>query len=367
MMNAAGGTPPRFDFSASLLYADHGSLRGDRDLGLLDWEMAQSRPLLGGRLFLRGMTSVGGLLDDQGTPSLLQTGGTYKHSYIHDRQHADDFIMEASAALRLSRAFLYLAPIGEPALGPVWYLHRPSARVVPIAPIGHHWQDATHVSYGVATAGIRSNALTLEASAFNARESDFKSALPDFSHGRLDSFSGRATFQHGGFGLSSWWGYLKHHDPIAPSMQMHRYGASMSFDRAQSSTTAIWGMNVHHHDGSSHLLLHGDPNASPHARSSSLLLESTVMAGTRMAIFGRAERVMKNGEELGFSGGDLMKLYEIRKLMVGGRRDLTSVRFATLSLGAAGSISLLPESLELTYGTRHPVALDLFVQARRAP
>jgi len=33
-------------------------------------------------------------------------------------------------------------------------MHRPSAMDDPDAPLGHHWQDSTHVTFGVATAGL---------------------------------------------------------------------------------------------------------------------------------------------------------------------------------------------------------------------
>jgi hypothetical protein len=368
-MHAAGSAPPRFDFSATFLYADHGSLRGERKFGLRDWESFQSRGYLGGHLDFRAMSSLGSLIrDSAGMPSLLQTGGTYRHSYMHDRQHPDELIMEAAAEVWFGRRphLLYLAAVGPAALGPAAWMHRSSAAGDPISPIGHHWQDATHASHGVLGLSLRWSQLALDATAFNARESDFKSPWPDFSHGRLDSFAGRVSSGVGPLGVAAWWGYLKHHDPIAAEMQMHRYGASASLHRGRSSTLAVWGMNAHHHDGSSHLLLHGDPNASPHIRSSSLLLESSVAVGSRTAVFGRAERVMKNGEELGFSGGDLMALHEIRTIALGARRDVASMRLARFSVGARGSVSLLPQSLELAYGTRRPSGLDLFAQVRRA-
>ena len=76
---------------------------------------------------------------------------------------------------------------------------------------------------------------------------------------------------------------------------------------------------------------------------------------------------MKNGEELGFLGGDLMSLHEIRTAAFGARRDIVEIRRTFASLGARGSISFLPSSLELAYGTRRPMGLDLYVQARRLP
>src|SRR2546428_4294217 len=48
---------------------------------------------------------------------------------------------------------LYAAPVGEPAVGPAAFPHRPSAVDDPLAPIGHHWQDGTHITFGVLTAG----------------------------------------------------------------------------------------------------------------------------------------------------------------------------------------------------------------------
>jgi hypothetical protein len=322
----------------------------------------------GDRLSLRAMTSVGSIISDSaGMPSLLQTGGTYRGDPIHDVQHPEDFIMEASAALKFGKAFLYLAPVGAPALGPAAYLHRQSSMADPVAPISHHWQDATHVSYGVATAGAHLGFATLEVSAFNARESDFDKPWPDFSHARLDSYSGRVTVSSSGFSAASWWGYMKGHDPLTPAMQMHRYGGSLSFDKSRSSTLAVWGMNVHHHDGASHLFLHGDPNASPHARSSSLLLESTLGVGDKLAIFGRAERAVKSGEELGFQGGNLLELYPIRMLALGARRDVMATRYARFGVGARGSMTFLPAALELAYGTSRPTGVDLFAQVRRAP
>ena len=336
-------------------------------IGIRDWETFRSSHL-DGRLTFRGMTSLGSLLrDSAGMPSLLQTGGRYRGDPIHDLQHPDDLIMEASAEFRLGDAFLYLAPIGAPALGPAPYMHRPSATADPTAPLGHHWQDATHVSYGVVTAGVRRGYATLEVSAFNARESDFGAPWPDFSHARLDSYSGRITLSAAGFSASSWLGYLEAHDPMTPAMQMHRSGASLSLERGRSSSIAVWGMNVHHHDGASHLFLHGDPNASPHTRSSSLLVESTLSVGEKLALFGRAETVSKSGEELGFQGGNLLEQYDIRALSLGARRDVYANRVARLAVAARGSLTVVPPKLESSYGTRRPMGFYFYGQARRAP
>ena len=54
----------------------------------------------------------------------------------------------------ISARYVYFGYPGEPALGPPTFMHRPSAMDDPDAPIGHHWQDSTHVTFGVATAGL---------------------------------------------------------------------------------------------------------------------------------------------------------------------------------------------------------------------
>lgn len=47
---------------------------------------------------------------------------------------------------RNSSFFVYFAPVGEPALGPPVFMRRFSNGGNPLAPISHHWLDATHIS-----------------------------------------------------------------------------------------------------------------------------------------------------------------------------------------------------------------------------
>src|SRR5262249_48377718 len=84
------------------------------------------------------------------------------------------------------------APVGEPALGPVAFMHRASAGDNPMAPLGHHTFDSTHVSFGVITAAVDRGPVVLEGSVFNGREPDQNRW--DFDFGALDSFSGRVWY-----------------------------------------------------------------------------------------------------------------------------------------------------------------------------
>src|SRR5437868_2876719 len=76
---------------------------------------------------------------------------------------------------------------GEPALGPPAFMHRQSGVDNPGAPIGHHWMDSTHVTYGVLTLGYVYQNVKLEGSAFKGREPD--QYHWDIEKPKLDSYA----------------------------------------------------------------------------------------------------------------------------------------------------------------------------------
>jgi hypothetical protein len=65
---------------------------------------------------------------------------------------------------------LYVAPVGDPAFGPVAYPHRASAAKLQQAPLSHHWQDSTHIADDVVTVGLQFKNVKLEASGFYGSE-----------------------------------------------------------------------------------------------------------------------------------------------------------------------------------------------------
>jgi hypothetical protein len=366
------GAPPStgwslaYDGRLNAMYNHQSTQRGDNEPALLDWEMLMaSRAAGAGRIMLSAMTSLEPLtLGGDGYAELLQTGGTYRHAYLHDRQHPNSALMELSARYDAGAFGLYVAAVGDPGAGPTWYAHRASAARDPFAPLGHHWQDATHSSAGVISARLTAGFARLEGSIFNAREPDEGHLVVDYRGAQLDSYSGRLTLAApANVQIMGWWAYLGSHDRLDPDTRMHRYGASVSHDAMLDSTrhwatTAIWGMNLHHHTGASHAVLHGGPNASPHHHASSLLLESNFDVTRAWSVFGRAEQVMKNGEELGFLGGDLTEQYRIRVLSGGVTR--TVIRY--VRLGARGAVNFIPEELRATYGTQTPIGFAIFLQ-----
>src|SRR5262249_33652192 len=166
----------------------------------------------------------------RGYPLLLQSGESFHGEPLHDRQHPHDFWMELGAIYEraISKRVaveLYAAPSGEPALGPVAFMHRPSAMDNPAAPLGHHWQDATHIAFGVITAGVFTHRLKLEGSVFNGREPDENRW--DFDPIVLDSYSGRATFNpDSNWSFTAGYGFLKNPEALEPAVSLHRLTAS---------------------------------------------------------------------------------------------------------------------------------------------
>lgn len=348
--------------------------QGDTQLGVVDWEMLMAmRRVAGGALRLTAMTSVEALvLGKRGYPLLVQSGSYENTGRVPNRQHPHDLVGELSASYDRSitssvAASVYAAAVGEPAIGPVSYRHRASSALNPMAPLGHHSQDATHVSNGVATLGVYSKTLKLEGSAFNARMTDNYRFNIDYVGARLDSYSGRATFMRPNITLSAWAGYIYAHDRLEDPIGMQRYGLSLlasseARDGQRRSSALVYGYDVHHHGSRHHN--HGDSTAKTYNVVTSLLWESSLPLTRTWATHLRLEQVDKSADDLGFQGGDLTQMFEIRPLTVGLTYSLPSRGDLSLSLGAQATMTLLPKDLEATYRTRYPMGFVAYVNVR---
>ncbi|HET9636363.1 MAG TPA: hypothetical protein VFP26_10580 [Gemmatimonadaceae bacterium] len=345
--------------------------RGDDQFGSLNWLMVMAtRDLARGRFQARTMLSLDPLtVTNRGYPLLLQSGESYKGQPLHDRQHPHDFFMELGAIyqrpITKSLAWsIYAAPSGEPALSPVAFMHRPSGMDNLTAPLGHHWQDATHVSFGVVTAGIFSHTWQLEGSVFNGREPDEKRW--DFDPIRLDSYSGRITLNpNAHWSLAAGYGYLKSPEALNPSESIHRitasalHGARIGAD-GQVATTLIWAANK----------LAGE------SLSNSLLLESEAILDRKNTLFGRTEFVQKSAEDLvvadpivtskgvSLPGFPASQRFNVSTAQLGYVREISRTHFATIGLGAAGTLNFVPALLEPYYGSRNPVGAFVFLRLR---
>ena len=250
-----------------------------------NWLMVMAEHDAGpGTLSLRGMFSAEPLTAPPGGfPQLFQTGEEFRGREIVDAQHPHDLFMELAAAWNVPvtenvTLNAYGAVVGEPALGPVAFMHRPSAAENPAAPLGHHWQDSTHITHGVFTGGISFWKMKFEASAFHGAEPDANRA--DIEMGAIDSWSGRVWFAPTrDWSMQFSHGRLNEPESTEPGDTV-RTTASIHHNHVWEdgswATSVVWGRNDR---------ADGDSNA--------YLLESTVRFLSRNAIYGRIELVDK--------------------------------------------------------------------------
>src|SRR5215813_5013748 len=159
-------------------------------------------------------------------------------------------------------------------------MHRISASENPEAPLGHHWQDSTHITHGVITAGITAGRFRVESSLFRGAEPDEN--RKDIEMGKLDSWSGRAWFTPTpNWTLQFSYGHLVDPEVAAPG-NLKRLTASISHNHSwedgNSASTIIWGRN-----------------RETHGTSNSYLLESTVNFLDKNYLYTRMELVDKAG------------------------------------------------------------------------
>jgi len=360
MGSLGGGWTGMAHGNATLVWDRQGGRRGDTKTYVSSMVMGMAqRPLGGGTLTVRTMGSLDPLMGKRGYPLLLATGETADgETELVDRQHPHDALAELSATIsqpigKDASAYLYLAYPGEPALGPTTYLHRFSGMNSPEAPITHHFFDSTHVTFGVATAGVTKGPLKLEGSLFTGREPD--QHRWDVERPRFDSWSLRASLNPSpDWSLQLSRGFLKSPEGLHPDEDVRRTTASVTWNRPLGSagnwqTTLAWGRNrtVGSHHG-------GD-------RLDAFLLESVVEIG-RWGAFARAEHAEKDelfGDE---HDGDPLagRVFDVGKLSVGGYR---TVQFGPVSLDIGGLVSryALPDAIQPRYGSS-PTSVMLFTR-----
>jgi hypothetical protein len=350
---------------AFLQYDHQGGRRGDDQLGSINWGMVMAmRTLAGGTLHLHGMASAEPLtIGARGYPLLLQSGESYRGEPLVDRQHPHDLFMELSALYErpIARgigAMVYAAPVGEPGIGPVAYMHRPSALNDPFAPLAHHWTDATHITYGVLTAGLFTRTVKLEGTLFNGREPD--EDRYDFDFDALDSYGVRLSATptpH--WALSASYGYLTQPEELEPEDDQRRLGAAVLHTvplarDGEWASALVYGANQHLTPGG------GEAGGWEH----SLIAESNLQLDRSNTVFGRVEYVRKSAGDLVIETGGLEREFDIVALSLGYIREFAAFQGATLGLGARGAVNLIPEALEAAYGSRTPAGLALFVRLR---
>ena len=229
--------------------------RGGDQLFSTNWAMGMAeRPLAGGHLMVRSMLSLEPLtVGKRGYPELFQAG-----EGLVDRQHAHDFFMELAAEFAADLGhqtigYIYAAPVGDPALGPVAFPHRASAAEIPQAPLSHHLQDSTHIASSVLTIGAKQNAFGAAISGFHGREPDNDNRW-NVDKGKIDSWSVRGTWDpNPNWSAQFSTGHLRQPERDEPG-NIQRTTASIAHSTGDWSSTLVWGWN-HKSDHDAHALL----------------------------------------------------------------------------------------------------------------
>lgn len=331
--------------------------RSDDDVDFPNWLM-----LMGGRDFsdgkhrvdFRTMFSLDPLTEGgNGYPLLFATGETWRGVPLVDRQHPHDLFMELATILthrfdEENQVFIYLGLPGEPALGPTAFMHRTSNQTNPDAVISHHNQDATHITFGVATVGWMNRLFKVDGSIFTGREPD--EDRWDINRPRFDSYSLRVSVNpNKSYSAQVSSGFLKSPEALEPDEDLMRVTASLHhvlpFPAGKFLSSAfIYGGN--------------SPLGSDETLRNSFTFESEWdwNLGT---VYGRIEAVQKSGKDLNIVTAE--ETFWANAVTIGsGIRLFRKLQMQTL-LGAQGTLNLPEKELRPYYG-EIPLSLEVFIK-----
>ncbi len=358
-----------FHANAYVVDTQQGGPRGGDKFYSLNWVM----PMLvreRGRnsITLRPMVSLEpATVTHRRYPELFQAGETAFGLPIVDGQHPHDLFMELAGRYEFrinerARLFVYGGPLGEPALGPTAYSHRSLASENPVAVLGHHQQDSTHISNSVITVGFVGGPVQLEASTFHGGEPNENRWNID--KGKPDSFSSRLTVAAGNHVAGQFSiGRINSREALEPNVDTLRTTASIHhnfrFSSGHVSSSIIWGRNK-------------DFESQDHRRIfNAYTAESTVNFFNRNWAWTRIENVDRDRTLLIGETPAVLQVEEdpigrIQAFTFGYERDLpVAVSSIKIGLGFQTSVYGIPQQLKSVYGD-HPAGLSVFVRLRPA-
>ena len=292
---------------------------------------------------------------EEGYPLLFQTGESYQGKQLVDRQHPHDQFSELSVSYAhalspTSDLFVYIGYPGEPAIGPAAYVHRPSGFFNPDAPLSHHWIDATHITFGVATVGFRYGNWKIEGSSFTGREPDENRY--NFDKPLFNSWSGRLSFNPSAkWALQTSHAFIKEPEALHPGEDVNRTTASATyssrgFGENFFNLTALWGMN----------------KTAGHTGEHAALLEAT-KAYRAHAFYGRYEWVQKSVEELSLNEADFGHdaIFPIHALTAGVSKELLTLGQTKFAIGGQLTFFSPDKRLAPLYG-QNPIAGQVYLR-----
>jgi hypothetical protein len=359
-----------------------GSERGRDAAFSTNWMMPMAQRKLGpGTLTVRAMFSLEpATVTGREYPELFQQGETAFGAPIVDGQHPHDFFMEVAALydLPLAKDWLlsvYAAPVGDPAVGPTAYPHRMSASEDPLAALGHHQEDSTHIAFNVVTGGVTYKWARLELSGFHGGEPSEQrwGFEPSVNGHAMDSVATRLTLAPG----ADWAGQysVAHiHSPEAlypnEDQQRQTWGAGAaatgraamgmaamgmeSEPRRELSSTVVWGRTKSLTDGS---------KENSYLAEALLRFASRNYAWTRMEDAGRSNELeLTPGQALPLGFAE-KPVGHVAAFSFGYDRDFALGRHLLAAPGAQVTVYRTPQALRGIYGDA-PTGEVVFVRLR---
>ena len=188
-------------------------------------------------------------ITDRRYPLLFQQGETAYGVPIADGQHPTTSSWNwlrsmTSSWARTTLLSFYFAPVGDPAIGPTAYPHRASAFEDPVATLGHHQEDSTHISDDVVTVGLTYRIVRIEGFRFPRTRAGRES---------LDHRSGRHglvvyPIDHSAGEELEWAVFLRPHQEPGGALStenQERMTASVMYNRplrnGNWASTLLWG------------------------------------------------------------------------------------------------------------------------------
>lgn len=350
--------------------------RGHDQIFSTNWIMPMAQHKLGsGQVTLRTMLSLEPATIPHGFyPELFQQGETSGGRPIVDGQHPHDFVMELAALydVHLSEHTLfslYAAPVGDPAIGPTAYPHRASASEDPIAALGHHQQDSTHIAFNVVTVCLTKGPLRIEVSGFHGGEpNEARWHFQPSPNGlKPDSYSSRVTWVPAPNWATQYSiAHITSPEALNPLEDQRRQTASVMYSRPIGvnhdkmsmpgmdmatpatgtwSTTALWGQTK---------------SLSTNTLEDSYLLES-LMTRRRNALYTRIEIAARTSELLRTPVET--PAGHVQTYTLGYDRDYRMTAYLHAAPGGQFTVYRTPDALAPAYG-RNPFSAVAFIRFR---
>jgi hypothetical protein len=382
-----------------------------------NWIMPMAQRTLGpnghaGQLTVRAMLSLEpATISNRNYPELFQQGETAYGNPIVDGQHPHNFFMELAALYDLPLSphtllSLYAAPIGDPAIGPTAYPHRQSASEDPIAALGHHQEDSTHIAFNTLTAGLTYRIARIELSGFHGAEPDeHRWAFQPSPNGHaVDSYSTRLTISPTPDVTAQYsFAHITSPEALYPNEDQQRQTASIMFHhtfRAKAVPTTMPGMDMANADAMPGMKMDAQQGSAPamhmtsepttdlattflwgrtrsllnttnpdSTQANSYLAEALLRFASTNYLWTRIESAARSNELLLTPNSPLppsfaeLPIGHLAAYTLGYDHDLPLGRHLLVAPGAQLTIYRTPELLRPTYG-QTPTAETLFIRLR---